>query len=201
MQATLKLSAKQLLRRITTAGGISVMALVLAASAQAQTVKLSTSAGDIRIALDAEKAPKSTANFIAYVKAGHYNGLIFHRVIENFMIQGGGFTKDMKQLPTRPPIPLESRNGLQNVRGSIAMARTNDPNSATSQFFINTVDNAFLDAENSRDGQGYAVFGQVIEGMDVVDKIRAQPVGDRNGQQNVPLTPIIINKAILEPKK
>ncbi|MFY7866744.1 peptidylprolyl isomerase [Roseateles sp.] len=174
---------------------------ILSSATHAQTVKLSTSMGDIRIELDAEKAPKSVANFVTYVKAGHYNGLIFHRVIENFMIQGGGFTKDMKQLPTRPPIPLESRNGLQNLRGSIAMARTNDPNSATSQFFINTVDNAFLDADNARDGQGYAVFGRVTEGMDVVDKIRTQAVGDRNGQQNVPLTPIIINKATVEPKK
>ncbi len=201
MQAIPSLSAHRLLRTVAMTCGATLASAVLALSAQAQTVKLSTSEGEIRIALDAEKAPKTTANFIAYVKAGHYNGLIFHRVIENFMIQGGGFTKDMKQLPTRPPIPLESRNGLLNVRGSIAMARTSDPNSATSQFFINTVDNAFLDAENARDGQGYAVFGQVIEGMDVVDKIRAQPVGDRNGQQNVPLTPIIINKAIVEPKK
>ncbi|WP_444718823.1 peptidylprolyl isomerase [Paucibacter hankyongi] len=189
------------MRQLALNCGLSLSLAALSVSAQAQTIKLSTSEGDIRIALNAEKAPKSAANFLAYVKAGHYNGLIFHRVIENFMIQGGGFTKDMKQLPTRPPIPLESRNGLLNVRGSIAMARTNDPNSATSQFFINTVDNAFLDADNARDGQGYAVFGQVIEGMDVVDKIRAQPVGDRNGQQNVPLTPIIINKAIVETKK
>jgi len=181
--------------------GLTLGMAMLSTATHAQTVKLSTSLGDIRIELDAEKAPKSVANFVTYVKAGHYNGLIFHRVIENFMIQGGGFTKDMKQLPTRPPIPLESRNGLQNLRGSIAMARTNDPNSATSQFFINTVDNAFLDADNARDGQGYTVFGRVTEGMDVVDKIRTQAVGDRNGQQNVPLTPIIINKATLETKK
>ncbi|MEJ6005270.1 peptidylprolyl isomerase [Paucibacter sp. AS339] len=201
MQATQNKSSLHLLRQLALNCGLSLSLAALSVSAQAQTIKLSTSEGDIRIALNAEKAPKSAANFLAYVKAGHYNGLIFHRVIENFMIQGGGFTKDMKQLPTRPPIPLESRNGLLNVRGSIAMARTNDPNSATSQFFINTVDNAFLDADNARDGQGYAVFGQVIEGMDVVDKIRAQPVGDRNGQQNVPLTPIIINKAIVETKK
>ena len=174
---------------------------LLAFAAQAQTVRLSTSQGDIRIALDAEHAPKSVANFIQYVKAGHYNGLIFHRVISEFMIQGGGFTPKMDQRPTKPPIPLESRNGLLNVRGSIAMARTGDPHSATAQFFITTVDNAFLDAANSADGNGYAVFGRVLEGMDVVDKIRAMPTGNKNGQQNVPLTPILITKAIVEPKK
>jgi peptidyl-prolyl cis-trans isomerase A (cyclophilin A) len=179
--------------------GSSIALLTFAA--QAQTVRLSTSQGDIRIALDAEHAPKSVANFIQYVKAGHYNGLIFHRVIPEFMIQGGGFTPKMDQRPTKPPIPLESRNGLLNVRGSIAMARTGDPNSATAQFFINTVDNAFLDAANSADGNGYAVFGRVLEGMDVVDKIRAMPTGNKNGQQNVPLTPILITKAIVEPKK
>ena len=179
--------------------GSSIALLTFAA--QAQTVRLSTSQGDIRIALDAEHAPKSVANFIQYVKAGHYNGLIFHRVISGFMIQGGGFTPKMDQRPTKPPIPLESRNGLLNVRGSIAMARTGDPNSATAQFFINTVDNAFLDAANSADGNGYAVFGRVLEGMDVVDKIRAMPTGNKNGQQNVPLTPILITKAIVEPKK
>jgi peptidyl-prolyl cis-trans isomerase A (cyclophilin A) len=179
--------------------GSSIALLTFAA--QAQTVRLSTSQGDIRIALDAEHAPKSVANFIQYVKAGHYNGLIFHRVIPEFMIQGGGFTPKMDQRPTKPPIPLESRNGLLNVRGSIAMARTGDPNSATAQFFINTVDNAFLDAANSADGNGYAVFGRVLEGMEVVDKIRAMPTGSKNGQQNVPLTPILITKAIVEPKK
>jgi len=179
--------------------GSSIALLTFAA--QAQTVRLSTSQGDIRIALDAEHAPKSVANFIQYVKAGHYNGLIFHRVIPEFMIQGGGFTPKMDQRPTKPPIPLESRNGLLNVRGSIAMARTGDPNSATAQFFINTVDNAFLDAANSADGNGYAVFGRVLEGMEVVDKIRAMPTGNKNGQQNVPLTPILITKAIVEPKK
>jgi len=175
--------------------------LLLAGVAQAQVVKLSTSQGDIRIQLDAAKAPKSTANFLQYVKAGHYNGTVFHRVISEFMIQGGGFTPKMEQKPTKPPIPLESNNGLLNVRGSVAMARTNDPNSATSQFFINTVDNAFLDAANARDGQGYAVFAQVIEGLEVVDKIRAVPVGNLGCQQNVPLKPVIITKAIVETQK
>jgi len=182
-----------------TLGGLA--ALLLAFAAQAQTVKLTTSMGDIRIQLDAEKAPKSVANFLQYVKSGQYNGTVFHRVIANFMIQGGGFTTKMEQKPTKAPIPLESRNGLHNVRGSVAMARTGDPNSATSQFFINTVDNAFLDADNSRDGNGYAVFGQVIEGMEVVDKIRAVPVTDSGMFQNVPQTPVIITKAIVEPKK
>lgn len=169
--------------------------------ALAQTVKLSTNEGDIRIELDAAKAPKSVDNFVKYVKAGHYDGTIFHRVIENFMIQGGGFTPKLEQKPTRGPIPLESQNGLNNVRGSIAMARTSDPNSATAQFFINTVDNAFLDAANARDGNGYAVFGRVIEGMDVVDKIRIKPTGAQGMHQNLPLTPVIIKKAIVEPKK
>lgn len=175
--------------------------LLLTAATQAQVVKLSTSQGDIRIQLDAAKAPKSTANFLQYVKSGHYNGTVFHRVISEFMIQGGGFTAKMEQKPTKQSIPLESNNGLLNVRGSVAMARTNDPNSATSQFFINTVDNAFLDAANARDGQGYAVFAQVIEGMEVVDKIRAVPVGNLSGQQNVPLKPVIITKAIVETQK
>ena len=182
-----------------TLGGLA--ALLLAFAAQAQTVKLTTTMGDIRIQLDAEKAPKSVANFLQYVKSGQYNGTVFHRVIANFMIQGGGFTTKMEQKPTKAPIPLESRNGLHNVRGSVAMARTGDPNSATAQFFINTVDNAFLDADNSRDGNGYAVFGQVIEGMEVVDKIRAVPVTDSGMFQNVPQTPVIITKAIVEPKK
>lgn len=179
-----------------------VLALSLAAApALAQTVKLSTSEGDIRIELDADKAPKTVDNFIKYVKAGHYNGTIFHRVIENFMIQGGGFTPKLEQKPTRAPIPLEAGNGLNNVRGSIAMARTGDPNSATAQFFINTVDNPFLDAANARDGRGYAVFGRVIEGMEVVDKIRNKPTGNAGMHQNLPLEPVTINKAIVEPKK
>ncbi|MDC8770918.1 peptidylprolyl isomerase [Roseateles albus] len=187
-----------LIRSLLLAAGIALAAF----ATQAQTVKLSTSEGDIRILLDAEKAPKTVANFLQYVKSGHYNGLIFHRVIENFMIQGGGFSVDMKQRPTKPPIPLEANNGLLNLRGSLAMARTNDPNSATSQFFVNTVDNAFLDAANSPGGQGgYAVFGQVIEGMDVVDKIRSVPVGNSGQHQNIPLKPVIINKAIVESNK
>jgi peptidyl-prolyl cis-trans isomerase A (cyclophilin A) len=172
--------------------------LGLALSAQAQKVKLATTAGDIVIELDAAKAPKTVDNFIQYVKGGHYNGTVFHRVIPTFMVQGGGMTADMTEKSTRAPIPLESRNGLSNVRGSVAMARTSDPNSATSQFFINVVDNDRLDAANARDGNGYAVFGKVISGMEVVDKIRDVPTGSRGGHENVPLNPITINKATLE---
>jgi peptidyl-prolyl cis-trans isomerase A (cyclophilin A) len=170
----------------------------LAGPALADKVRLATSAGDIILDLDRTKAPKSVDNFVQYVKAGHYDGTIFHRVIPGFMIQGGGMKPDMSEKPTRAPIPLESRNGLQNLRGSVAMARTMDPNSATSQFFINTVDNAFLDQANSRDGNGYAVFGRVVEGMDVVDKIRTVPTSSAGPHQNVPVTPVIIRKATLE---
>ena len=174
-------------------------ALVCSAPAWAQQkVKLATSQGDIVIELDRAKAPKSVDNFLQYVKAGHYNGTIFHRVIKNFMIQGGGMKPDMSEKPTRPPIALESRNGLSNARGTVAMARTMDPNSATAQFFINVKDNDFLDQPNARDGNGYAVFGKVVAGMDVVDKIRAVPVGDKGGHQNVPVKPVTINKATVE---
>jgi peptidyl-prolyl cis-trans isomerase A (cyclophilin A) len=182
--------------------GLLMAALVLAAclpmQAWAQRVKLATSAGDIVIELDAEKAPKSVANFLQYVRSGHYDGTIFHRVIDNFMIQGGGMTAEMSEKPTKAPIPLEARNGLKNVRGSVAMARTNAPDSATSQFFINLNDNAFLDAANSRDGNGYAVFGRVVAGMDVVDRIKAAPTTSKGGHQNVPTQAIVIKKATEE---
>jgi peptidyl-prolyl cis-trans isomerase A (cyclophilin A) len=178
---------------------LAALALVAAGTAaHAQKVKLATSAGDIVVELDAAKAPKTVANFVEYVKAGHYDGTVFHRVIDNFMIQGGGMTADMKEKATRAPIPLESGNGLDNVRGSIAMARTMDPNSATAQFFINLKDNGFLNKAQSRDGNGYAVFGKVVAGMDVVDKIRAVPTGNKGPHQNVPLQPITINKATVE---
>ncbi len=173
-------------------------AFALAAPAFAQKVRLATTMGDIVVELDAEKAPKTTDNFVKYVKAGHYDGVIFHRVIENFMIQTGGYKADLSQKPTRPPIPLESRNGLLNVRGSIAMARTSDPNSATSQFFINVVDNPGLDQPNARDGEGYAVFGKVVEGMDVVDKIREVLTKEVGPHRNVPTMPVTILKATLE---
>jgi peptidyl-prolyl cis-trans isomerase A (cyclophilin A) len=155
--------------------------------------------GDIVIELDAAKAPKSVENFLAYVKSGHYNDTIFHRVIDNFMIQGGGFTANAQQKPTQPPIPLESRNGLKNDRGTIAMARTNVPDSATSQFFINVKNNDGLNAP-SPDGHGYAVFGKVVSGMDVVDKIRAVPTSGERGapMPNMPLMPVFIKTATLE---
>ncbi|HEU5297618.1 MAG TPA: peptidylprolyl isomerase [Burkholderiaceae bacterium] len=181
---------------------VSALLCALASpAALAQRVKLATSMGDVVIQLDADKAPKTVANFVQYVKDGHYDGLVFHRVIATFMIQGGGYDPDMKEKPTRAPIPLESRNGLSNQRGTIAMARTNVPDSASSQFFINVVDNARLDAANAPDGNGYAVFGKVVSGMEAVDKIRDVPVGNRAGHQNVPLQPVVIRKATLENAK
>jgi peptidyl-prolyl cis-trans isomerase B (cyclophilin B) len=156
-------------------------------------VKLETSLGDIMIELNQEKTPNTVANFLSYVEDGFYNGTIFHRVIENFMIQGGGFTEDFVQKSPKSPIKNEANNGLSNVRGSVAMARTGDPHSATAQFFINTVDNSFLDfqAENGP-AWGYAVFGQVIEGMDIVDTIRAVSTGNKNGHQDVPVENVIL---------
>jgi peptidyl-prolyl cis-trans isomerase A (cyclophilin A) len=161
-------------------------------------VRLATSAGDIVLELDREKAPKTVDNFLQYVKAGHYDGTIFHRVIDSFMIQGGGMKPDMSEKPVRAPIPLESRSGLSNKVGTVAMARTSVPDSATAQFFINVRDNNFLDQPNSRDGQGYAVFGKVVQGMDVVEKIRTVPTASSGPHQNVPVTPVIIRKATLE---
>ena len=175
------------------------LALPLAAAAQDKSprVRLATSLGDVIVELDPQKAPKTVENFLQYVQDKHYDGTVFHRVIGNFMIQGGGFTADMQQKPTRAPVPLEATNGLKNDRGTIAMARTSNPNSATSQFFINVVDNAGLNAP-SPDGFGYTVFGKVVAGMDVVDKIRAVPTGNRGPFQNVPQTPVTILKASLE---
>jgi len=161
-----------------------------APAAAPQRVTLETSQGRIVVELRADKAPKTVANFIQYVNDGFYDGTIFHRVISGFMIQGGGFTAAMVQKPTRPPVASEGNNGLKNVRGSLAMARTSDPNSATAQFFINVVDNAFLDYPG-RDGFGYTVFGSVVEGMDVVDKIRAVPTGGGD----VPRETILIKSA------
>ena len=175
-----------------------LVSLGAALPALAQKVKLATTAGDIVIQLDAQKAPKTVANFVDYVKAGHYDGTVFHRVIPNFMIQGGGMTPDLKEKPTRAPIPLESGNGLSNVRGAVAMARTGEPNSATAQFFINVQDNRRLDASSSPDGNGYAVFGTVVSGMDVVDKIRALPTGSQGMYDDVPKTPVTIKSATLE---
>ncbi len=160
---------------------------------------LSTNMGDIVIEFDAEKAPLSVKNFQQYCKDGHYNGTIFHRVISNFMIQGGGFTAEMEQKPTRDPIKNEAQNGLSNVRGSVAMARTAVVDSATAQFYINVVDNKFLDfKEANQRGFGYAVFGTVVQGMDVVDKIKGVPVTIKNGMQNVPVSPVIITSCQLK---
>jgi peptidyl-prolyl cis-trans isomerase A (cyclophilin A) len=171
----------------------AALALNTAALAQAANqVKFQTSLGDFTVEVYPDKAPKTVENFLQYVKDKHYNGTIFHRVIGNFMVQGGGFTADMNQKATREPIVLEAKNGLKNDRGTIAMARTGNPNSATAQFFINVVDNNGLNAP-SPDGYGYAVFGKVIAGMDTVDKIRAVPTG----RQDVPNTTILINSATL----
>ncbi len=169
----------------------------LAQGAAAPKVRLNTSQGDIVLELYPDKAPKTVENFLRYVNDKHYDGTVFHRVMSNFMIQGGGFTADLQQKPTQTPIPLEAGNGLKNNRGMVAMARTPHPNSATSQFFINVVDNPNLNAPLP-DGHGYAVFGKVVSGLDVVDKIRAVPVGDQGMHQNVPRTPVTILKATLE---
>ena len=159
-------------------------------------VKLSTSAGDIVIELDAANAPKSTENFIAYVRDGFYDNTIFHRVIDGFMIQGGGFEPGMKQKPTRDPIENEANNGLKNDKYTIAMARTNDPHSATAQFFINVANNDFLNhTAPTSQGWGYAVFGKVVEGENVVDKIRGVKTGNAGFHQNVPTEDVVIDKA------
>ncbi len=157
-------------------------------------VVMETSLGRIRIGLYKDKAPVTVDNFVQYVRGGHYDGTIFHRVIPNFMVQGGGFDPNMEERPTRPPIKNEARNGLRNLRGTLAMARTSEPHSASAQFFVNVKDNAFLDFGVARDGWGYAVFGEVVEGMDVVDKIAAVQTGNKGQFQNVPLTPVLIQK-------
>ena len=164
------------LTRQWLAPALTAALLTLALPCLAQKVRLATSAGDIVVELEAEKAPKTVANFVQYVRAGHYDGTVFHRVIETFMIQGGGYKADLSEKPVRAPIALESRTGLSNLRGTLAMARTNSPDSATSQFFVNVADNPFLDQPNSRDGNGYAVFGKVVDGMDVVDAIDRKSV-------------------------
>jgi len=161
-------------------------------------VTLETTAGPIVLELDAQRAPRTVANFVQYVKEGFYVGTIFHRVIGGFMIQGGGYTDSLQEKPTRAPIAIESNNGLKNVRGSVAMARTGDPNSATAQFFINVVDNSFLDYPG-RYVNWYSVFGRVIEGMDTtVEKIRSAPTGNKGGAfVNLPVTQVVILKAQL----
>jgi cyclophilin family peptidyl-prolyl cis-trans isomerase len=157
-------------------------------------VELETSLGKIVIELDPEKAPKTVENFLGYVKSGFYDGTIFHRVIPGFMIQGGGFTPDMQQKKTQPPIPNEADNGLKNKRGTLSMARTNVVDSATAQFFVNLVDNDFLD-HTGPSNYGYAVFGKVTSGMDVVDKIAQVATTNRAGHQNVPAADVVITRA------
>ena len=187
-------------RRITVA--LAIACAPLAVSAQSpkdaagacDKVRLTTSMGPITIELDRAKAPVTVENFTKYVKSGHYKGTIFHRVIDGFMIQGGGFTKDMAQKPTNAPIRIESNTGLKNVPYTIAMARTNDPNSATSQFFINVVDNAMLNYESDFK-PGYAVFGKVTAGQDTVEKIRKVPTANAGMHANVPATPVVIENA------
>ena len=161
-------------------------------------VELHTNHGIIKLELDAEKAPKSVENFLNYVKAGHYDNTVFHRVIDGFMIQGGGFEPGMKQKPTEAPVTNEANNGLKNVKGSVAMARTNDPHSATAQFFINVNDNDFLNHSSpTPQGWGYAVFGKVVEGMDIVEKIKKVKTGSKGFHQDVPADDVVIEKAVI----
>ena len=175
----------------------AALALIGTAWADSPKVELKTSKGAIVLELYPDKAPKSVENFLEYVKSGHYNGTVFHRVIDGFMIQGGGFQPGMKQKTTRAPIPLESKNGLKNDRGTIAMARTSDPNSATAQFFINVADNEMLNFPKP-DGNGYAVFGKVVTGMDVVEAIRKVQTGRHaNGHADVPQQDVVIQSATI----
>jgi peptidyl-prolyl cis-trans isomerase B (cyclophilin B) len=158
--------------------------------------KFTTTLGPITVQLDPDNAPKTVENFVAYVENGHYDGTIFHRVIEDFMIQGGGMDKEMNSKPTNEPVKNEANNGLKNEYGTIAMARTSDPHSASAQFFINTSDNGFLDfTAETQDGWGYCVFGKVIEGIEVVNNIEEKPTTTRNGHQDVPEEVIEIEKA------
>jgi peptidyl-prolyl cis-trans isomerase B (cyclophilin B) len=174
----------------------TVLMTVARADQKAPKVKLTTTAGEIVIELDAAKAPETTANFVAYVNDKFYDATIFHRVIPNFMIQGGGFDKDMTQKQTKPPIKNEAGNGLKNTKGTVAMARTSEPNSATAQFFINVKDNAFLDhRDNTPAGYGYAVFGKVVSGMEVVEKIEQVKTTTKGPHQNVPVEAVVITKA------
>jgi len=176
---------------------LAALATFAAPASAADRVKIETTLGTIEVELDAAKAPKSVANFEQYVKEGFYDGTVFHRVIPNFMIQGGGMLPSLKEKPTHKPIQNESHNGLSNTAGTIAMARTSDPNSATAQFFINVKDNPFLDQ-----GDGYAVFGHVVSGMDVVEKIKMVETTTKmvgmNPYENVPVNAVIIKKATLE---
>ncbi len=189
----LKVSRRTLLARLA-AGVIGLTFAGAALAAEAPRVSIKTSMGDIVVELDQEKAPKTVENFLAYVKSGFYKGTIFHRVIDNFMIQGGGMDAKMNSKQTRKPIKNEANNGLHNEQYTIAMAREAGPDTATSQFFINVANNAGLDYPG-QDGYGYTVFGKVVEGQDVVDKIKGVVVDDLRGQQNVPVVPVVIKSA------
>jgi peptidyl-prolyl cis-trans isomerase B (cyclophilin B) len=164
----------------------------------APRVKMSTNQGDFIISLNAEKAPKTVANFLAYVKDGFFDGTIFHRVIDGFMIQGGGFEPGLKQKPTKAPVENEANNGLKNNKYTLAMARTSDPHSATAQFFINVANNDFLNhTAPTAQGWGYAVFGEVVEGQDVIDKMKGVPTANSGFHQNVPTNDVVITKAVV----
>lgn len=205
------MSTRRFFLSVTLCMGLSVMLPVTATASSNSTnpqgktnmstsprVKLETSMGDIVIELDATKAPKTAANFVDYVKDGFYNGTVFHRVMDGFMIQGGGFEPGLKQKPTKAPIDNEANNGLKNNKYTIAMARTNDPHSATAQFFINVADNDFLNhTAPTPNGWGYAVFGKVVSGTEVVDKIKGVKTGNSGFHQNVPTQDVIINKAVI----
>ena len=188
---------KHLFQSLILASVATLSSITANADADHPRVQLQTNMGNITIELDRKAAPNTVDNFIKYVEDGAYNGTIFHRVISDFMIQGGGFTPDYNQKKTRAPIKNEANNGLKNVRGTIAMARTSDPHSATTQFFINTVDNSFLNyTAPTMQGWGYAVFGKVVEGMESVDKIRAVPTGSGGPfPSDVPREKVVINKA------
>ena len=172
----------------------------LSAVAANPAVEMKTNQGAVVIELFADKAPKTVANFLKYTEEGFYNGTVFHRVIDGFMVQGGGFTPDMQQKEVRAPIENEAKNGLKNSVGTLSMARTSDPNSATAQFFINLVDNGMLDYPG-RDGWGYAVFGKVTQGLDVVQKIAKVKTGNAGMHQNVPSMPVVIESVKLLPEK
>jgi peptidyl-prolyl cis-trans isomerase B (cyclophilin B) len=196
-----KIYGKLALACLTMLALITVTGTSARAQRRNPLVKLETSMGEITLELYPDKAPATVANFLQYVREGFYDGTIFHRVINGFMIQGGGLDANLNPKPTRAPIKNEADNGLANLPYTVAMARTSDPDSATSQFFINVADNKFLNhTAKTPQGWGYAVFGQVVGGRAVVDQIKAVPTGDREGYQNVPLTPVVIIKATLVEK-
>ena len=190
------------MRKLLALTGVALGLAVQPVLAADPRVELKTNRGTIVLELNQAKAPKTVANFLQYVKDGHYNGTVFHRTIDGFMIQGGGFDKDMKETPTRGRIENEAANGLRNDYGTIAMARTPDPHSASAQFFINVKNNDFLNFRDaSPQGYGYAVFGKVVSGMDVVDKIAKSPTGNVGPYQNVPREPVVIESATILPAK